>query len=186
MIEKREGEITGYFDFTLTDNGMTGTWRASPDAEGQPFDFRGLELSGDTYGKHASALSGFYCHTFESWVHVDGDDPNGPPKEHAFTAWDWLRMRHIGGDTLAFYLNVQGDNGHSGAIQGLAHMTSATTAEFTASRSLTDKPPAKLGFEFDGDTITITELNDCSDFRGERAHFDGTLKRADEHAVRLP
>lgn len=183
MVETLDGEITGYFDFTLTDSGMTGTWRATPTAEGQPFDFQWLELSDDTYAKQAAKLTGFYCRTFESWVYVNGATPDAPPKEKAHDAWDWLRVRHVGGNVLAFHYRVMADNGHQGAIGGLAHMTSAGTAEFTAVDGLPGRPRGRLGFEFDGDSVTNTELEDCSDFRGARAHFDGTLKRADEHAV---
>ncbi len=185
MTEKWEGEITGYFDFTLTDNGMMGTWRATLDDEAHPLDFRRLDLSDATYAKQASALSGFYCRTFDSWVYVNGATPDAPPKEKAHDAWDWLRVRHVGGNVLAFHYRVMADNGHQGAVGGLANMTSVGTAEFTAADGLPGRPRGRLGFEFDGDTVTITEQEDCSYYRGERAHFDGTLHRADEHAVRL-
>ena len=84
---------------------------------------------------------------------------------------------------MSFYYYVQGDNGHIGRLGGLLNMTSAGTAELTAGGDLPDRPRGRLGFEFHGDSATITELEDCSDFRGARAHFDGTLKRADEYAV---
>ena len=186
MTEAWDGKTTGYFDFTLSDEGMRGTWRATTDSTDlQPFAFKRLHFPDRTYSDAASKLSGFYCHVFESWIYVNGDSADALPKEQTFTAWDWLRIRHVEGDVFAFYYSVTGDNGHLGSIQGLARMTGANVAEFTAQYGLPGDPRGRLGFEFEGDSVTATELEDCSDYRGARAHFDDTLKRADEHAVQL-
>ena len=187
MIERWDGKTTGFFAFELTDEDMKGTWREAPDSKAQPFTFTRLHFPSQSVADGASKLSGFYARTFESWIYVDGATPDAPPKEHKFTAWDWLRIRYVDGNVFAFYFRVQGGNGHLGAIQGLAQIQSEGRAEFTAPRSiLPDRPPAKLGFEFEGDAVTVTERQDCGDYRGERAYFGDTLKRTDEHAVQHP
>ena len=131
----------------------------------------------------ASKLNGFYSHIYQSWIYVGGDTPESLPEEQPMQGWEWLRIQHVGGDTLEFDLYVLGDNGHQGRIGGLARMTSPTRAEFTAPDGLPGKPRGKLVFEFDGDSVDITEAESCSYYRGARVTFDDTLERTEEHAM---
>lgn len=183
MVEQFDGKTTGYFDFKLNNGGMTGTWRATPESKTQPFTLRRLRFSDHHFAAQASELEGFYCLTFETWIYVDGDDPADPPVMKTFTGWNWLRIRYVSGNTFAFYMYALGGNGHQGRIEGLAHMTATDRAEFTAPNILPNEPPVKLGFEIEDDSITVTELQDCSSYRGVTVFFDSTLKRTDEYSV---
>ena len=140
-------------------------------------------FSDSRFAEQASTLSGFYSHVFDSWIYVNGDTPEALPKEQPMQGWEWLRIQHAGGDTLEFDLYVLGDNGHQGRVGGLARMTSPTRAEFTAPDGLPGKPRGKLVFEFDGDSVDITEAESCSYYRGARVVFDDTLERTEEHAI---
>ena len=185
LTESFNGEKTGYFDFTLIDGGMTGTWHAASSNSESRFTFKSLDLSEATFEDSGARLSGFYCVLFENWVYVDGETADSLPVKERYTAWNWLRIRYVGGDVFSFYLKVQGSNAHQGSIQGLARMVSPSKAEFTSTEMFQGKPTAKLGFSVEGDKVTVSELEDCSYHRGARASFDTELKRADEHNVKL-
>lgn len=163
LTEQVGGKTTGYFNVMVSDEAMSGTWRAKQgQGEALNVEARRLNVPYEPNGTIGKRISGKYS---ETHAVADMADESAPETE----VKDIMAVRYIGGGYLSFYLNVVGANFHTGEVSGLAKMTDDTHAK-------TDMEDCGLTFEFRGNSVDITE-DDCSDYHGARASFSVMLTK---------
>ena len=156
------GKTTGHFSVMVSEEAISGTWRAKPGAEPLNVEGRRLNVPYEPNGSIGKRISGRYSLSHEV---QDMADENAPVE----TVKDIMAVRYIGGGYFSFYLSVIGANYHTGEVSGLAKMTDDNHAQ-------TDMEDCVLKFAFQPGSVDVTE-EDCSDYHGARASFDVGLAK---------
>ncbi|MEM7573796.1 MAG: hypothetical protein AAF433_12890 [Bacteroidota bacterium] len=167
LDEFHDGEMTGRWKFIKDENGgLTGEWVSKPPS-GRKLSLVANAVSAATHDLTQEMKFVSYAHRFETGMF----NPSTQTEE-VFEAESLLKIGFLGAQGFLFWYDVIGTNAHIGNLEGFAHMTSGSTAEFASDDGCI------LGFVFDGDkgTVTITE-KDCEAFRGARAFFEGELQK---------
>lgn len=163
LQEQVNGKTTGHFSVLITEEAMSGTWRAKL-GQGEVLNVSAqrLNVPYEPNGAIGKRINGRYTTT-----HTTQDMSTEDSPEEEVT--DLMAVRYIGGGYFSFYLSVVGANYHTGEVSGLAKMTDDTHAK-------TDKEDCALRFSFRENSVDITE-DDCGYYHGARASFDVALAR---------
>lgn len=164
LTESYRGKITGYIRFTQTEKGnLEGSWSKLEESQAEPFRATKLDLTLDDVQLDVDFERYDFRHEVLIYSGVSNESDIKP-------VIDEIMISHLDEKYFSFHYSVVGGNGHLGSMDGIGIRTSVDSAEYLA--------PLKgcvLNFAFMNDSIVISEKEDCSSYRGMRAHFGNTL-----------
>jgi len=170
LIETYRGKTTGQIRCIIDDKGnLDGTWSKSEESEPEPFKATKLS-SGDDDKDRLNVEFLKYDNRHE--VQIYSGVSNESNREFVV---DELMISKIDASHFSFHYSIIGGNRHTGSIDGIGSMSTADSAEFVAPQS-----GCILGFVFEGDSLSVIEKEDCSYYRGMRAHFTNKLGKIEK------
>lgn len=173
MTETWEGKVTGHFSFEYQDDQLRGFWKSSSEADKvEEFVFVRVEDHPEVENQIQNSISEIYSWEHESWVYANNEQ--GEIYEKKFTTKSWIRVTSVGQDHLLFFYRVWSSNGHRGTAEGMATRVADGFAAYEQSFGyIPDTGPCRLTFEFTGDQVEVTVINDCGHMGGARIGLPG-------------
>jgi hypothetical protein len=172
LTESYRGKITGYIKFTANSEGnLEGSWSKLEESDPEPFIATKLDLTVDDMQLNVDFERYDFRHEVLIYSGVSNESDVTP-------VVDEIMISHLDEKYFSFHYSIIGGNGHLGSIDGLGIRTSADSAEY--------RSPANgcvLSFAFANDSIVISEQEDCSFYRGMRAHFGNSLGKVQKGLV---
>ncbi|MCH2231096.1 MAG: hypothetical protein MK105_12195 [Crocinitomicaceae bacterium] len=161
LTETYQGKKTGFINFVLEDK-IKGTWKATPDSRESQI-FEGTKVTSLVKEEFKPVFSAFeYTHITRIYK-----GPNDEPDEYDVTGR--LTFNTISNSMASFHLSVNGANGHSGSIEGIAHKAEGIWTFYGENE-------CKLTIQIVENKAIIDE-DTCNYYHGNRAYFQGTLEQ---------
>ncbi len=173
LIETFRGKITGYIRCWLDEEGnLDGSWSKQEDGDSELFKAKRLTLgSGDQKRLDVDFLKYNHRHKIQIYSGMS----NESDIEYVI---DEMMISQLDETYFSFYYSIIGGNGHTGSIDGIGIMNTSDSADFIAPHS-----GCILGFVFEADSLFIYEKEDCSFYRGMRAHFTNKLGKIEKGLI---
>lgn len=164
LTESYRGKITGYIRFTQNEEGnLEGSWSKLEESQAEPFRATKLDLILDDVQLDVDFERYDFRHEVLIYSGVSNESEIKP-------VIDEIMISYLDSKHFSFHYSIIGGNGHLGSIDGVGIRTSADSAEYQSPSN-----GCILNFAFMNDSIAISEKEDCSSYRGMRAHFGNTL-----------
>ncbi|MFK8037940.1 MAG: hypothetical protein AB8B74_06595 [Crocinitomicaceae bacterium] len=165
LEESYKGKTSGYFSGYYSESSIKGTWKdAKNEDNSADFNLSKLSINSKTIVADKQKFKQYKLEHESGLYNSETDDYD------LYTTEDKINISYIDHATFDFYYSVNGMNGHSGSIAGLANMKTEKEGYYT------DQNGCELTFIFNKDTIEIL-ASGCEDYSGMRAHFGGKLAK---------
>jgi hypothetical protein len=167
LTESYKGVATGYFKGVLFPSKIKGSWSATKNFEDKQkfeLDLVNTATSAEIYRQNQFRR---YLNTFINRSYDYSTD-----SYDFYEVSDILNVNFIDKLHFDFYYSVNGSNGHTGGIQGVAKMINKNNAVFISQ----DGCELKFDFANKNKVVIKATADKCGDYGGANIIFDNTLK----------